>query len=76
MFIEIVKNISQNNNLSCEKLIYYLERHIEVDGGEHGPMALTMIDELCGADQQKWEEATIASKNALEHRIKLWNSLL
>lgn len=76
MFIEIVKNISQNNNLPCKKLIYYLERHIEVDGGEHGPMALEMIHELCGDDIKKWEEATIASKNALEYRNKLWNSLM
>ncbi len=76
MFIEIVKNISQNNNLACNKLIYYLERHIEVDGGEHGPMSLSMINELCGTDQEKWKEATIASKKALEHRIKFWNSLL
>lgn len=76
MFIEIVKNIGQHNNLACNKLIYYLERHIEVDGGEHGPMALTMINELCGTDQEKWEEATIASKQALEYRIKFWNSLL
>jgi hypothetical protein len=76
MFIEIVKNLSENNNLSCKKLIYYLERHIEVDGGEHGPMALTMINELCGNDSEKWEEATNASKKALEYRNKLWNSLL
>ena len=36
-------------------------------------MALKMIEELCGDDKEKWKEAEIASKKALEMRIKLWN---
>ena len=75
MFIEIVKNIGNSSTVDISKLIYYLERHIEVDGGEHGPMALTMINELCGDDEQKWKEATEASKKALEHRIALWDGI-
>ena len=75
MFIEIVKNIAANSSVNISKLIYYLERHIEIDGGEHGPMALKMIDELCGEDSQKWEEAIQASKAALSHRIALWDGI-
>ncbi len=75
MFIEIVKNINANSDIDLSKLIYYLERHIEVDGGEHGPMALSMIDELCGNDENKWNEVISYSKRALEYRIKLWNGI-
>ncbi len=75
MFIEIVKNIGSTTQTDITKLIYYLERHIEVDGGEHGPMALKMIHELCGDDSQKWDEAIEASKQALQHRIQLWNGI-
>jgi hypothetical protein len=76
MFIEIVKNIDANSNIDLSKLIYYLERHIEVDGGDHGPMALMMIDELCGQDETKWNEVIEYSNKALQCRIDLWNGIL
>ena len=75
MFIEIVKNIHANSDIDLSKLIYYLERHIEVDGGEHGPMALMMINELCENDETKWQEVIDFSKRALECRINLWNGI-
>ncbi len=75
MFIEIVKNIEVNSALNLSKLNYYLERHIEVDSGEHGPMALKMIHELCGNDDKKWSDSIEASKKALNHRIQLWNEI-
>lgn len=73
MFIEIVKKLSINDEIKSDHLIYYLERHIEIDADEHGPMALKMIEKLCGEDEIKWKEAEIASKKALEMRIKLWD---
>jgi hypothetical protein len=73
MFIEIVKKLSINDEIKADHLIYYLERHIEIDADEHGPMALKMIEKLCGEDEIKWKEAEIASKKSLEMRIKLWD---
>ena len=76
MFIEIVKKLSSENNIKADLLIYYLERHIELDADEHGPMALKMINNLCGSDPIKWKEETIASEKALKMRIKLWDYVL
>jgi len=73
IFIEIVKGLSKD--LSIDKLVYYLERHIELDAGEHGPISLKMVEELCGDDQEKWDEALVFSKKALQHRITLWNAI-
>jgi len=73
MFINIVKTLNEKNETQISDLLYYLERHIELDGDVHGPMALKMISELCGDDATKWKEATLMSKKALEMRIKLWD---
>ena len=75
MFINIVKTLNEKEESKSDDLLYYLERHIEMDGDEHGPMALKMISELCGNDNNKWNEAAEYSKIALEKRIKLWDSI-
>ena len=76
MFIQIVKNINNEKNVSAKKLIYYLERHIELDGDDHGPIALKMISNLCGDNKKKWDDVVIYSKKALKERIKLWDHIL
>ena len=76
MFTAILKNFQANfpdTNLS--KLIYYFERHIELDADDHGPMAMKMITELCGTDAQKWSDVEEVSKMALEKRIGLWDAI-
>lgn len=76
MFTEILKNFQSNFPESdLSKLIYYFERHIELDADEHGPMAFKMIDYLCGSDEQKWQEVLSISKEALEKRYSLWNAI-
>lgn len=74
IFIEIVKELDPKNAL-YSKLKFYLNRHIEVDGETHGPIALEMMHELCGDDLEKWTEALKVGEKALEHRIELWNAI-
>lgn len=73
LFIAIVRGLANQQKGSVDTLLYYLERHIELDGDEHGPMALQMMEELCSKSSKNWEEATDFAQQALEHRIRLWD---
>lgn len=75
MFIEIVRGLNKENSNVASQFIYYLERHIELDGDDHGPIALKMIENLCGNDERKWEEVKEVSKKSIEMRIKLWSHI-
>ena len=74
MFFQII-NQSKSRETSFSKLTYYLNRHIELDGDEHGPLALKMMEALCGDDSKKWNEVLEISKLALQHRIALWDGI-
>jgi hypothetical protein len=76
MFTEILKNFQANfPDTDLSQLIYYFERHIQLDADEHGPMAMKMIQELCEGSQRKWKEVEEVSVMALEKRIGLWNAI-
>ena len=76
MFLEIIQNTEKNQNVHLKKINFYLQRHIELDGDEHGPLAHEMLVNLCEQDNVKWEEVCKASKAALKHRILLWDYVL
>ena len=75
MFLSMVGDLDKKFPGQVSRLKYYLDRHIEVDGGHHSHLALEMTAELCGDDAQKWEEITAASVTALQKRIVLWDGV-
>ena len=76
MFISFVQELDKQTENKVSILKYYLERHIEVDGDHHSHLGYEMTAELCGSDPHKWEEATNAVKDALMHRVALWDAIL
>ena len=76
MFHSILKHLQQNfPETELDRLIYYFNRHIELDGDHHGPLANRMIEKICGSDETKWAEMEAVAKLALEKRIGLWNAI-
>ena len=76
MFLGLLHEVAKIHPEKLDGLIYYLERHIDVDGGHHGHLAMEMVAELCEDDDAKWMEAGMAAKKSLEKRIQLWDSIL
>ena len=54
---------------------YYLERHIELDGGSHGPMGEALLERLIAGDAGRAEQAEAAARRAVQARIDLWTGL-
>ena len=75
LFLPIVQELSKEKP-GFETFRYYLERHIEVDGGHHSHLAMEMLEELCGDDAIKWRLAGDAARAALEARIVLWDGVM
>jgi hypothetical protein len=72
MFLGLLEKSEINDS---SQLKYYMQRHIELDGDEHGPIAMEMVKILCGSDAKKWKEAELAAITALNLRISLWDGV-
>ncbi len=75
MFVKIVRALADAHPGKLETFKLYLERHIELDRSEHGPLATQMLENLCGCYRSRWKEATSAAISALESRRHLWDAV-
>ncbi|MBK1881235.1 DUF3050 domain-containing protein [Luteolibacter pohnpeiensis] len=75
MFGELVAKVDDSTQGKLSKFRYYLQRHIELDGDEHGEMGRQMVALLCGDDSALQNEAANAAAAALEARLKLWDGI-
>jgi len=55
---------------------HYLERHIQLDHDEHGPLALRLLGALCDGDAEREAEATKVGLEAIESRARLWDGIV
>ena len=55
------------------RFVYYLERHIELDGDSHGPAAARLIGAELARNPHGLESARLAASEALHARHQLWD---
>ena len=76
IFRNLVRDLNTQHDGELNKFVWYLERHIEVDGEDHGPLSLRMVADLCANDGTLWQQATLAAESAIEARLALWDGIL
>ncbi|MCP4097148.1 MAG: DUF3050 domain-containing protein [Planctomycetaceae bacterium] len=75
IFEKIVDRLNLRSHGKLDNFRYYLNRHIELDADEHGPMAERMVESICGSSTVNWHVAELAAKDALQARLCLWDGM-
>src|SRR5438132_10660234 len=68
VFQRIVDELNVETEGGLEDFRYYLNRHIGLDGEEHGPLANRLILSLCGSDEARWQVAEQSAVDSLQAR--------
>ncbi len=55
---------------------FYLNRHIHLDEDFHAPLSLQLLNELCGGERHKLQEAEQAAQQAITARLRFWDEVL
>lgn len=75
MFQSLVDALKQQGAPS-RRLLYYLNRHIELDADQHGPLAKKLLAHLCAEDPSRWAEAEQVALDSLKAREALWDGVM
>jgi hypothetical protein len=55
---------------------YYLERHTELDGDHHGPMAHQLLENMCSGNPDMEREIIQQAETSMLQRIEFWDGVL
>ncbi len=74
MFMRLLQSFD-SARIVYPRFSYYVRRHIELDGDQHGPLARRLVDLLC-TDSLETDRCVEAVRAALTGRLRLWDSIL
>lgn len=75
MFQRILSQLEQPDRISCNSFHLYLSRHIHLDEETHAPMGQQLLQNVCGDDPLKWQQALESARKALIARCRLWDDV-
>jgi len=67
---------AKHNGDRLRHFIYYIDRHIELDGDSHGPMGRELLEDIVANSPHRGERALQAACSSIKARIGLWNGTL
>jgi hypothetical protein len=78
MFSRLLQTLydARHNDDRLRHFIYYIDRHIELDGDSHGPKGRELLEGLVANSPHMAERAVRAACNSITARIDFWNGTL
>jgi hypothetical protein len=78
MFRRLVRtfNDEKHSNDRLRHFIYYIDRHIELDGDSHGPKGQELLEGLVANSPHGTERALRAACDSIKARIDFWDGTL
>jgi Protein of unknown function (DUF3050) len=78
MFRRLLQTLygAKHNDDRLHHFIYYIDRHIELDGDSHGPMGRELLEALVANSPHRTERAMRAACSSIKARIDFWNGTL
>ena len=78
MFSRLQKTLAgaRGDKASLRHFIYYIERHIELDGDSHGPMGQELLEGLVAGSPEKVNGRSAPRAAASKPGSELWNGTL
>ena len=75
MFVRLLERLAKTEPARFGRFLFYLRRHVDLDGDSHGPAALQLVERLCGADPRLRREALATAHTCLEARLRVWDEI-
>jgi len=75
LFRQMVGQVAGGSGGRLSRFEYYLDRHIELDGGKHGSASAQLLLAACGRQSEAWELASRAAVETLRERLALWDGI-
>lgn len=75
VFTQVIAGVNASSADQLSEFTYYLDRHVSLDGDEHGPMAKKLVMSLCGENDQNWKLAEETVVACLQSRLDLWDAM-
>jgi len=75
IFRPLLAEIKQHKH-KYQSLIYYLERHIDIDENSHGPLGEKLLNFMAQENKSQMQLALNCAHRALQERKNLWDSLI
>jgi hypothetical protein len=75
LFAKVIEQVDSQSHGRLGRFRYYLDRHVALDGDEHGPAARRLMQQLCGDEPAAWMRAEQAAVASLKSRLALWDAM-